>query len=438
MSIARTQATGGSLDPKFLIWQSSLPIDQRLLAVDIAGSLAHVASLVAAGLLTEAEGTKITEGLDAVGTKLSEGKLQLPLEEDVHMAVESLLHGEIGELASKLHTGRSRNDQVALDLKLWCRAACATIEEALDVLEESVRSWVESYGDTPMPAYTHRQVAIPVVAQLWIEAALTQPLTRDRELLTALADELSECPLGAGAIGGTTLPIDPDLAAAALGFSHGPRNPLDAVGSRDHAQLLLFVCARIGQHLARFSTDVVELSSDGMVQLDGAVACGSSMMPHKRNPDLFELVRAHSAQRLGELVAFMSTFQGLGIGYHRDLQHDKQTLFSSFDATISCLNMVALGVSHLHLVPSRCLTALRDGDAIATDLTEVLVSQGTAFRDAYQKIGALVAAQRARGKRLVDLTAEDLQSADLPTSLLAHLDPAASARNRAARFLSLD
>ena len=286
-----------------------------------------------------------------------------------------------------------------------------------------------------MPAYTHRQVAIPVLGRLWVDAALVSPLRRDAALLTAVNAELAHSPLGAGAIGGSTLPLRRDVTAQALGFDAPPQNPIDAIGQRDHALTLGFVCARIGLHLNRFCADVVELASDGLVKLGGAVACGSSMMPHKRNPDLFELVRAQSALRQGELTSLMQTFQGLGTGYHRDFQQDKQLIFAAVDGTVNCLKMIALGLRHLDLEHDRCLEALRRGDAVATDLTEALVLGGMSFRDAYAAVGSLVAAQRGRDRRLADLTAEDLAAAGLPASLLGCLDPAESARRRAAPFV---
>jgi argininosuccinate lyase len=433
-SIARTQATGGSLDPEFLAWQSSLPIDRRLLDVDVAGSIAHVEGLVAGALLTREEGDELQAALASLPGKLARGEVELPAEEDVHMAVEAWLQTAVGPLADKLHTGRSRNDQVATDLKLWTRDALADLLAALERLDVHLESWLERHGQTPMPAYTHRQVAIPVLARLWIGAALHEPLTRDRRLLAVVEDEIADSPLGAGAIGGNTLPIDPWVPARELGFTQPPRNPVDAVGSRDHTLTLAFACARISQHLGRFCADVVELASDGLVSLGGAVACGSSMMPHKRNPDLFELVRGQAALRQGELVALMATFQGLGTGYHRDLQQDKQIIFASVDGTIACLKMVALGLDHLDLLGDRCVEALERGDAIATDLTEHLVRLGVPFRSAYRQIGALVAAQRSKGMRLVDLTATDLEAVELPLSLLGQLDVRASASKRAARY----
>ena len=307
-SIARTSATGGALDPDFLAWQTSLPFDQRLLDVDCAGSIAHVGSLVEAGILTAEEGEQLREALEAIPEKIDEGELELPLEEDVHMAVEVLVKRLAGDVADKMHTGRSRNDQVATDLKLWARLAGHVLEEHLSKLDQTVSNWADRYGDIAMPAYTHRQVAIPVLASLWIDAALAQPLFRDRRYLRVLGLELAESPLGAGAIGGNTLPINAKTSARALGFADAPRNPIDAVGQRDHALTLAFMCTRIAMHLSRFCADMVEMCSDGLFELDGAIACGSSMMPHKRNPDLFELVRAQAALRYGELVQLLTTF----------------------------------------------------------------------------------------------------------------------------------
>jgi argininosuccinate lyase len=434
-SIARTDATGGALDPEFLAWQTSLPVDHRLLDVDCAGSIAHVGSLVDGGIITEAEGEQLRAALEAIPEKIDSGELELPLEEDVHMAVEVLVKRLAGDVADKMHTGRSRNDQVATDLKLWTRLAGHVLEEHLRKLDEGVAAWAKQWGDTAMPAYTHRQVAIPVLAHLWIDAALAQPLFRDRRFLRVLGLELAESPLGAGAIGGNTLPIDASLSARALGFADAPRNPIDAVGQRDHALTLAFMCTRIAMHLSRFCADMVEMCSDGLFVLDGAIACGSSMMPHKRNPDLFELVRAQAALRYGELVQLMTTFQGLGSGYHRDLQQDKEILFRAFDGTVNCLKMITLSLEHMEPKPERCLQALKEGDAVATDLTEHLVAEGMAFRTAYRHIGALVAAQRAQDKRLYQLTEADLDAAGLPHSLLDLLDPAASARRRAEKFI---
>jgi len=433
-SIARTAATGGALDPEFLAWSTSLPVDRRLLDVDCRGSVAHVRGLQAASLLTTDEAARLIAALESLPRRVATGEVVLREdEEDVHMAIEAWLRDEVGDLAGKLHTGRSRNDQVALDLKLWCRDAIAWIAAGIDAVLSAAQAWAHVHGDVTMPSYTHRQVAIPCLARVWIHGSLTEGLERDRILLEAVSAELKDSPLGAGAIGGTTLPIDPRVAATALGFVEGPRNPIDAVGHRDHALLLAFACARIGLHLARFSADVVELSSDGLVSLGGAIAGGSSMMPHKRNPDLFELVRGQSALRQGELVQLMATFHGLGSGYHRDLQQDKQIIFSLVDGVVACLRMIVIAIEHVAPVAGACLEALAKGDAVATDLCEGLVAAGMPFRDAYAKVGALVVEQRAAGKRLVDLTHDDLVRAGLDPSLADRLDITSAARRRAPR-----
>lgn len=434
-SIARTAATGGDLDPDFLQWSTSLPVDRRLLEVDCRGSVAHVRGLEAAGLVSADEARTLTEALQALPGKVERGEVTLREdEEDVHMAIEAWLRDEVGDVAAKLHTGRSRNDQVATDLKLWCRDAVTRIEAGIDAVLAAAAGWIERHGEVALPSYTHRQVAIPVLGRIWMEGALSLGLRRDRALLAAVREELARSPLGAGAIGGTTLPIDTSITAAALGFQAGPQNPIDAVGQRDHALTLLFVCARIGLHIARISTDVIELSSDGLVHLGGAIAGGSSMMPHKRNPDLFELLRGQSALRRGELLALMGTFAGLGSGYHRDLQQDKEIVFRAVDGTLDVMRMMALALSHFEPVEDACLAALAKGDAIATDLCEALVAAGRPFREAYGEVGALVVGQRAVGKRLVDLTAEDLQGLGLTADVLARLNLRESARRRAARF----
>jgi argininosuccinate lyase len=429
--IARTAATGGDLDPAFLAWSSSFAIDRRLLEHDCRGSIAHVEGLRRAGLLEASEADALVAALESLPGRVASGAEVLPDdEEDVHMAVESLLGRTVGAVADKLHTGRSRNDQVATDGKLWAREAVAKIERGIDDVIAATHAWIERQGDVAMPAYTHRQVAIPVLARAWLGGALLEPLARDRRLLLVVADELAESPLGAGAIAGTTLPIDAQQTASALGFAHGPRNPIDAVGSRDHLLTLVFACARIGMHLARVSADIVELSSDGLLALGGAIAGGSSMMPHKRNPDLFELVRGEAALRHGELSGLLGLMQGLGSGYHRDLQHDKALVFPAVDGVVGCLRMIALGLGHVELVADACRDALVDGDAVATDLCEALVASGVPFRDAYRKVGALVQAQRSAGKRLADLGADDLSRAGFDPALVSRLDPVAAAHRR--------
>lgn len=434
-SIARTAATGGDLDPDFLQWSTSLPVDRRLLEVDCRGSVAHVRGLEAAGLVSADEAATLIGALEALPAKVASGEVTLREdEEDVHMAVEAWLSETVGAVAAKLHTGRSRNDQVATDLKLWCRDAVARIEAGIDEVLAAVEAWSERHGEVPMPSYTHRQVAIPALGRVWLEGAIGQGLRRDRALLAAVRAELARSPLGAGAIGGTTLPIDTSITAAALGFEGGPVNPIDAVGERDHALTLLFVCARIGLHVARLSTDVIELSSDGLVRLGGAIAGGSSMMPHKRNPDMFELLRGQAALRRGELVALMGTMHGLGSGYFRDLQQDKEIVFRAVDGTLDVLRMTALGLRQFEPLEEACLAALAKGDAIATDLCEALVAGGMPFRDAYGVVGRLVVEQREAGKRLVDLAPADLTALGLSEEALTQLNLRESARRRAARF----
>ncbi len=434
-SIARTAATGGALDPDFLAWSTSLPIDARLLEEDCRGSVAHVQGLRAGGLLTEEEADTLMAALNSLPAKVASGEVVLQTdEEDVHMAVESWLREAVGDVAGKLHTGRSRNDQVATDLKLWCRDAVGRLEAQIEGVLVAAAAWSKRHAEVVMPAYTHRQVAIPTMAPLWMDGALTLGLQRDRALLDGVREELAESPLGGGAVGGTTLPVDTLVSAQALGFERPPLNPIDAIGQRDHALLLVFVCARIGLHLGRFSADVIELASDGLVKLGGAIAGGSSMMPHKRNPDLFELVRGQSALRQGELVQLMVTFQGLGAGYHRDLQQDKQVIFAAVDGVIDTLRMIEISLGNFEVLAEPSMRALIAGDSVATDLCEGLVAGGMAFRDAYSMVGALVAAQRDAGKRLTDLTAADLEAAGLDPALTERLDPVLAAKRRAARF----
>lgn len=434
-NIARTKATGGTLDPDFLRWQTSLPVDRVLLREDVRGSLAHLKVLAAAGLISGEEHDLMASALTGLPERVESGAVQLPLEEDVHMSVETWLRSEVGEVADKLHTGRSRNDQVVTDFMLWCREARANLVAAVEDVREGVLEWQARHAEVVMPAYTHRQVALSVPATMWIDACLDAPAARDLRLLTTtVAEELEACPLGAGAIAGTTLDTDRRIAAQELEFARAHDNPIDAVGDRDYALSLCFAAARIALHYSRFCADVIELVGAGLARLGGAVACGSSMMPHKRNPDLFELVRADSARRQADLQALMSTIQGLGTGYHRDFQQDKTIVFGCVQAVIADARMVRLGLRHLDLEPDACLEALRKGDAVATDMCEHLVALGTPFRQAYGIVGALVAAQREAGRRLTDLEAADLEAHGLPLALLEDLDPQRSAARRAARY----
>ena len=414
---------------------ASIPFDKVLWREDIRASKAHVAMLGAQGIVSAQDAETIAAGLDTIAAEYERDGVPEDWDlEDIHMTVEARLTELIGPVAGRLHTARSRNDQVATDLKLWCRDAVGRLEAQIEGVLVAAAAWSQRHAEVVMPAYTHRQVAIPTMAPLWMDGALTLGLQRDRALLDGVREELAESPLGGGAVGGTTLPVDTSVSAQALGFERPPHNPIDAIGQRDHALLLVFVCARIGLHLGRFSADVIELASDGLVKLGGAIAGGSSMMPHKRNPDLFELVRGQSALRQGELVQLMVTFQGLGAGYHRDLQQDKQVIFAAVDGVIDTLRMIEISLANFEVLPEPSMRALIAGDSVATDLCEGLVAGGMAFRDAYGKVGALVAAQRDAGKRLADLTAADLEAAGLDPALTERLDPVLAAKRRAARF----
>ena len=426
-TIARTSVIDGDLNPDFLEWQSSLDIDHRLLREDVEGSLAHIQVLLAAKLLEQSDAETLTRALEGLPNKVEAGDVVLPKEEDIHMAIESWLRTEIGEVADRLHTARSRNDQVAVDMKLWCRKARVQLGSAIQRVLFAVEKWNKEYGEVAMPCYTHRQVALPIQAQVWTNAALSLPLKRDLRWLDHLDEELRSCPLGAASIAGSTLPIDPRIAAEQLGFASRFENSIDAVGDRDYLCTLVFICSRIGIHLSRFCGDVVEFASDNLLVIGSAIACGSSMMPHKRNPDLFELVRAQAAMRQGDLVGIMGLFHGLGSGYHRDLQLDKTVVFRAFDQTMECLRMIDLGVRHLQCNQEVCSQTLSRNDAIATDLCETLVRLGMPFRQAYGKIGRLVAQQRSCGKRLMDLQVSDLETVGLPLELLERLDVKRSA-----------
>jgi len=399
MTVARTEATGrGELDPRILAFTTSLPVDQALYAADIAGSLAHVRMLEDCEILTSRDAHAIRGGLAAIAIDAASGSRPWPPEEDIHMAVEAELARRIGEPAARLHTARSRNDQVALDARLFLREQCALVLErlaaGLDVLTARARG---PEGQWLLPAYTHRQRAQPI-SLAYLLSAYGQMLARDGRRFGEVLDALDECPLGVGAISGTSLKTDRARTAAYLRFSRVTANGLDTVGDRDFALDFTYACARALMHLSRVSADLVDFSSQefGFVKLDDAISFGSSMMPQKKNPDVFELLRGKSSRALGHLTALFTTLKGLPVGYMRDLQEDKSYIETAALA-VSCLEAFAIGFTGVRFVKERMEAALADGMTLATDLAERMVAGGTAFRDAYRAVGATVQDALSRG-----------------------------------------
>jgi argininosuccinate lyase len=380
----------------------SLPVDLRLWPQDIQGSKAWVRALGRAGVVTRAEEQTLRDGLDRVARRLADGAGIGAADEDVHTLVERLLYQEIGDLAGKLHTGRSRNDQVATDLRLWCLQALRQVDEEIAGLGAALVSRAAEGVDLILPGYTHGQQAQPV-RWAYVLLAHAWPLVRDRERLADAARRTAVLPLGSGALAGSSVPVDRELLKHELGFRAVSPNALDATGERDFVVEMVFAIALLLDHLSRLAAELVAYSSTevGFVRLAESYCTGSSLMPQKRNPDVFELARAKVARAMGDVVGLLTALKGLPAGYSKDLQEDKAFLFDAVDTVLLTLPAVRGAVATLEPVPERMGAALQRG-MLATDLADGLVAQGVPFREAHGLVGRLV--QEAERRR-VDLAA---------------------------------
>lgn len=382
--------------PELERFASSLEVDLELAPYDIAGSIAHARGLAAAGLLSQAQLRDLEKGLRQVAEEIASGSFRfLDSDEDVHTAVERRLTELVPEVGPRLHTGRSRNDQVALDLRLYCRAACGALTRALAALMGSLAEQARRQARLPMPGYTHLQRAQPVTVG-WHLLAHAEALLRDAERVRAAYASADRMPLGSGALAGSTLPLQRELVARELGFGELTENTMDAVADRDFALDLAYACTAIALHLSRLGEDVVLWASSefGFVRLAGRVATGSSLMPQKANPDVAELIRGRSGRALGALVALATVLKGLPLSYNRDLQEDKVALFAAVDNALDCLLAARLMVENLEFDPERLAAALADPGLYATDRVEQLVEEGIPFREAHR----LVAEEVRRGE----------------------------------------
>jgi argininosuccinate lyase len=403
--LAKTDAAGStSLHPEVLALTSSLAADRALLREDLVGSLAHLTMLSRCKLIPMDAALELKRGL--VGIARDPG-LALPDEEDVHMAVEAELGARIGAAAGFLHTARSRNDQVALDLRLHVREACADLLTAVGELIGELADRAANERDTLMPAYTHRQRAQPISAAYWL-LGFAAALERDIAAIRFVLDQTDAMPLGVGAISGSSLATDRELVRKLLGFSRLTRNGLDTVGDRDFAIDWSYACTRLLGHASRFATDVVDFSTRefGFIVLDGTIAMGSSMMPQKKNPDVFELVRGKAGIAIGDLVALLATVKGLPGGYNRDLQEDRGPLLACGKRAQDALRLIRIALPHMTIDAARCRAALADDATQATDVAEALVARGMPFRSAYKLVGALVKRCQDAGVPLDAVTPE--------------------------------
>jgi len=411
MTVARTDATGaGGLDPFVLAFTTSLPVDKALYASDIAGSLAHARMLEDRGILPPADAAALRAGLKTLFDEIVEGKLAWPAEEDVHMALEAELTRRVGEPGRRLHTARSRNDQIALDARLHLREQAAQALEKLASLVDLLVERAEGpEGRYLMPAYTHRQRAQPVTVGYTL-SAYAQMLARDAAQFSQVLNSLDECPLGVGAVSGTSLPTRRERTAELLAFSRVTENGLDTVGDRDFALDFTYATAKCLTHLSRISQDMVDFASQefGFIKLANEISFGSSMMPQKKNPDLFELLRGKASRALAAHFGLFTTVKGLPVGYMRDLQEDKVSYLESCELLQGCLTAMGHGLRGITFQEDRLMAGVVGGETQATDLAERLVARGLAFRDAYKAVGALVQVASGSGRSLAELTEKDL------------------------------
>jgi len=414
---------------ELLAFTVSLPFDRRLAADDLAGSRAHVRMLARAGLLTDDERGVIIAALDRVEDELARDAFTfVPTDEDIHTAIERRVTEIAGPTGAKLHTGRSRNDQVALDLRLYLRREGRAVAARIHALQDVLLQRASEHTEIALPGYTHMQRAQPVLlahhllAHFW---ALARDVDRWRDCL----ERADVSPLGAGALAGSSLPLDPPSVAAALEFGRTFENSLDAVSDRDFVAEALFVAALTQVHLSRIGEEIVLWATDefGFIRLADAYSTGSSMLPQKKNPDIAELARGKAGRLIGDLTGFLATLKSLPLAYNRDLQEDKEPLFDALDTCALSLHALAGLMSTVTFVDTAMTAGADSPFNAATDIAEHLVRQGTPFREAHAIVGAVVRQSLERGVPLDELVTNDPR---LGPDYLVFLEPGSAVRRR--------
>jgi argininosuccinate lyase len=400
---------------KFLTeFGASLPVDQRMWAEDIRGSIAHARMLALQGIITERDADSIESGLSEIYREIKAGDYEWKIaDEDVHMAIERVLTERIGPAGARLHTARSRNDQVATDTRLYAKRRALDLAYRIQCVRRAALTLAEKHFGVVMPGYTHLQKAQPVLfshhllAYTWM---LTRDFTRVRHAFQA-ADVL---PLGSAALAGTTFPLDREYVASRLGFSAISENSLDAVSDRDFLADIAYACAVCQVHLSRLAEELIIWSSDefGFVTMDDEFSTGSSIMPQKKNPDFAELVRGKTGRVIGDLTSLLITLKGLPLAYNKDMQEDKEVVFDAIDTVADSLRAMSGMLDTMHVNADRMRSGARGGFMAATDLADYLVGAGVPFREAHEIVGRLVLACERDGLTLQDLTAEQFAAHD--------------------------
>jgi argininosuccinate lyase len=401
----------GEPDPMMVDFVESLSYDTRLYKYDIAGSIAHAQMLAEQGLISRDEFKQIKDGLFEIADEIARGNFVFDKTlEDIHMAIEAALVAKIGEPGRKLHAGRSRNDQVAADIRLWMRDEIEILQAKITALQKAIVKLAHKHCEDVMPGYTHLQRAQPIVIAMYLMSFVEQ-LERDFIRLKNCRSLLNISPLGSGAVAGSTLPLDQKSTAAQLGFCDISYNSIDAVSDRDFCAEFIFDCALISVHLSRLAEDWIIYSTTefAFVRIDDSYCTSSSMMPQKRNPDVMELIRAKTARVYGSLMAMLTILKAQPSGYNRDLQEDKIHVFSATDTVKASLDMTCAVVAHTKFETKTISAGLEKGFLDATALAEYLVKKGVAFRQAHGIVGLLVAHCEKQGTPLAQLSLDEFR-----------------------------
>lgn len=398
-------------DKKVYDFNASINFDKRLIEQDCEGSVAHATMLAKVSILTKEEATKIIEGLIGIKNDVLDGKLNITNEyEDIHSFMEANLIDRIGDTGKKLHTGRSRNDQVALDMRLYTRLQVLYVDEALKQLLFVILDIMKNNTETYMPGFTHLQKAQPITLSHHM-GAYFEMFRRDRDRLKDIFNRMNYCPLGAGALAGTTYPLDREYSASLMGFYGPTLNSIDSVADRDYLVEFLSALSIIAMHLSRFSEEIIIWNSNEykFIELDDSFSTGSSIMPQKKNPDIAELVRGKTGRVYGALVSLLTTMKGLPLAYNKDMQEDKEMAFDAMDTVKDCIELFAGMLSTTKFNKEIMADSAMKGFTNATDAADYLVKKGMPFRDAHKVIGEVVLSCLEKDKSIDDLSVSELK-----------------------------